>query len=321
MRKVAILSVIVAALLFSCGNNSVSGNGGEDNDGMGGGGNSTYTLTTIVTGGGTVTRNPDKQSYTSGEKVSVTATPATGYLFGGWSGASTSASATITVVMDGNKAVTANFTAKPTYTLTLNSNPAVGGTVSANPNKTSYTEGDTVTVTATPAIGYVLSGWSGTSSGKNPTTVTMTGNKNVTAFFEQKADAIIITLKYWETKETDFLGDRDLDPRIYFNVIARQGGRNVSNNSTGDLLNKDNVGQSWSGSSRSSRIAFDSSADTLRVEAVVMEKDPLASDDISPGYHYLFYIPAISVGTSGSATLEYGTGKSKVRFDYEFVAR
>jgi hypothetical protein len=136
---------------------------------------------------------------------------------------------------------------------------------------------------------------------------------------DKPANAVIITLKYWETKETDgLLGtDKALDPKISFNVIARQGSKTVSNNSTGALLDRDNVGQTWSGSSKSSPIPFITSADELRIVATVIEKDPLADDDISPGY-YATFSPPFYTG-SGKKTLDYGGGKSKVIFDYEFV--
>jgi hypothetical protein len=146
------------------------------------------------------------------------------------------------------------------------------------------------------------------------------GSGNNNGGTQQTANAVIITLTYWETKETDgLLGtDKALDPKISFNVIALQGGRGVSANSTSALLDADNVGQTWSGSKKSSPIPFASSADELQIHATVIEKDPLANDDISPGYYTRFY-PPFSVGRSGSHTLDYGNGKSKVSFNYEFV--
>jgi len=84
------------------------------------------------------------------------------------------------------------------------------------------------------------------------------------------------------------------------------------------LLDKNNVGQSWSGSNKSSEIPFISSADELRIYATVLEKDPLSDDDISPGY-YKGFAPPFYAGKSGSQTLDYGNGKSKVSFKYEFV--
>jgi hypothetical protein len=209
-----------------------------------------------------------------------------------------------------------------TYTLDVDASPYGAGTVTRNPAQAAYDRGARVTVTATPASGYAFSNWRGASnSTSNPVTITINDNETLTAVFTQTANAVIITLRYWETKETDglFGTDKDLDPKISFNVIARQGGKTVSNNSTGALLNRDNVGQTWSGSARSSAIPFISSADELRIEAVVIEKDPLADDDISPGYYSVFKPPFVSA--SGTATLDYGSGKSKVRYDYEFVWR
>jgi len=59
--------------------------------------------------GGSVLRNPTLDSLTTGEIVTVTAKANGGYVFTGWSGASTSTNTSITFAMDGNKALTANF--------------------------------------------------------------------------------------------------------------------------------------------------------------------------------------------------------------------
>ncbi|MEI6946993.1 CBM35 domain-containing protein [Paraflavisolibacter sp. H34] len=73
----------------------------------------TYTLTvnTTPTGGGNVSRNPDKSSYSEGEVVTLTATPAAGYTFGSWGGAASGTSATTTVTLNANTTVSAAFTA------------------------------------------------------------------------------------------------------------------------------------------------------------------------------------------------------------------
>jgi len=72
----------------------------------------TYTLTTRVSpfNGGSVSRSPDQTSYTSGASVTVTATAASGYTFTGWSGESTAKSSSVTITMNGDKTLTANFT-------------------------------------------------------------------------------------------------------------------------------------------------------------------------------------------------------------------
>jgi len=134
----------------------------------------------------------------------------------------------------------------------------------------------------------------------------------------QTANAVIITLTYWESKETDGLGSKALDPRIYFKVIAKNGNTTVSSNNTSDLLYADDIGQTWSGSKKSSAIPFITSATELQIHAVVIERDALENDDISPG-SYMYFKPPFYI-ESDSYTLDYGTtGKSKVRFNYEFV--
>jgi len=60
--------------------------------------------------GGNITRSPNAAIYSAGTEVTVTAAPEYGYRFDGWSGASTSASAVITITMDGGKTLVAMFT-------------------------------------------------------------------------------------------------------------------------------------------------------------------------------------------------------------------
>ncbi|MDO7852484.1 InlB B-repeat-containing protein [Hymenobacter convexus] len=142
-----------------------------------------FTLTTSIVGNGSISKNPNQTSYASGTSVTLTATPAAGYTFSGWSGDATGTTNPLTISMTANKAITATFTAAPTlYTLSVST---VGsGSVTKNPNQTSYASGTTVTLTATPASGYAFSGWSGGATGStNPLTVTMTANKTITATF------------------------------------------------------------------------------------------------------------------------------------------
>jgi uncharacterized repeat protein (TIGR02543 family) len=76
-----------------------------------------YTLTVTKYGSGAVTSNPAgidcgsdcREPYPSGTPVSLSATPATGYYFSGWSGACAGTGA-CTVTMTAAKSVTATFT-------------------------------------------------------------------------------------------------------------------------------------------------------------------------------------------------------------------
>ena len=70
-----------------------------------------YTLTAAAspTAGGSVTLNPTGGSYASGTSVTLTAVPNSGYLFSSWSGGLTGSTNPATIIMDGNKTITANF--------------------------------------------------------------------------------------------------------------------------------------------------------------------------------------------------------------------
>ena len=70
-----------------------------------------YTLTVNTTGSGTVTRSPNAASYASGSTVSLTAAPAAGFTFTGWSGSATGSTNPLSVLMNANKTITATFTA------------------------------------------------------------------------------------------------------------------------------------------------------------------------------------------------------------------
>lgn len=139
----------------------------------------TYTLN-VTAVNGTVLNNPNQASFNSGATVQLTATPAPGYTFTSWSGDATGSANPLTVTMNADKNITANFTLN-TYTLNVT---AVNGTVVKNPNLTAYNSGATVQLTATPSPGYTFTSWSGDAAGSvNPLTVTMNANKNVTANF------------------------------------------------------------------------------------------------------------------------------------------
>jgi uncharacterized repeat protein (TIGR02543 family) len=142
----------------------------------------TFTLNTTAVNG-TVAKLPNTASYNSGATVVLTPTPATGFVFSSWSGDATGTASPLTVTMNANKNITANFTAIVAGTFTLNVT-AVNGTVVKNPSLLSYTNGASVQLTATPNSGYVFSSWSGDATGSvSPATVIMNANKNVTANF------------------------------------------------------------------------------------------------------------------------------------------
>jgi uncharacterized repeat protein (TIGR02543 family) len=143
----------------------------------------TFTLNVTSTLGGTAVKNPNLTGYVSGAIVQVTATPSSGYTFAGWSGDATGTVNPLSVTMNSDKNIVANFTLIPVTTYTLNVT-ANNGVVVKNPNQANYNQGSTVQLTATANNGYTFSGWSGDAAGSiNPLTVTMNSNKNITAIF------------------------------------------------------------------------------------------------------------------------------------------
>jgi len=70
----------------------------------------TYTLN-VTAVNGAVVANPQQATYNSGSSVILTATPNTGYTFTSWSGDATGNVNPLTVTMNSNKNITANFTA------------------------------------------------------------------------------------------------------------------------------------------------------------------------------------------------------------------
>ncbi len=68
-----------------------------------------YALTIATSGSGTTSPAAGTYTYASGTSVAVTATPASGYTFTGWSGAATGTANPVTIAMDGDKTLTANF--------------------------------------------------------------------------------------------------------------------------------------------------------------------------------------------------------------------
>ena len=148
-----------------------------------------YSLTIEATNG-TVTKNPNQLTYLSGSTVQLTPTANTGYTFTSWSGGATGNANPLTVTMDANKTITANFTVIA-HSLTVT---AVNGLVVKNPDQVTYNYGSTVQLTATANTGYTFTSWSGdTTAVTNPLTVTMKANKNITANFTINAYTLNVT--------------------------------------------------------------------------------------------------------------------------------
>lgn len=69
-----------------------------------------FALNVTVSGGGEVLSNPGQDYFDSGDQVTLTAVPATGWAFVGWGGDLTGTEATVNLTMTSSKNVTAFFT-------------------------------------------------------------------------------------------------------------------------------------------------------------------------------------------------------------------
>ncbi|SDM12372.1 Listeria/Bacterioides repeat-containing protein [Daejeonella rubra] len=67
-------------------------------------------ILTVNAVNGSVTKTPNQATYTNGSTVVLTATAAAGYTFSSWSGDATGSVSPLTVTMNSNKNITANFT-------------------------------------------------------------------------------------------------------------------------------------------------------------------------------------------------------------------
>ena len=137
-----------------------------------------FSLTVSSSGAGTVSSTPAgincgttcSASFAAGSSVTLTATPAAGDSFSGWSGACSGAGK-CTVVLNADTAVGAAFSAPGTVTVS-----AVGpgtGTVTSTPAgincgqscSGTFPSGTSVTLTATAAANSSFAGWSGACTG------------------------------------------------------------------------------------------------------------------------------------------------------------
>ena len=140
------------------------------------------TLTKLSDNGSLITNpNPVNGSYEDGTVVTINANAFQGFEFNSWSGDITSTNASESIVMNSNKSITANYTAKPVLNIT-----STNGSFTASPFSAdgTYKKGTVVTITATPNTNYIFSNWDGDANGNtNPLIVTMEADKNITANF------------------------------------------------------------------------------------------------------------------------------------------
>jgi Divergent InlB B-repeat domain/Fibronectin type III domain len=158
----------------------------------------TLSVTKTGNGSGTVTSSPAgvncgatcSATFTSGTALTLTAAPAVGSMFSGWSGGGCSGTGSCTVTVNAATSVTATF-ALQGFALTVTKSGTGSGTVTSTPAgincgatcSASFTNGTTVNLTAAPAAGATFTGWNGSCTGTGACSVTMSTARAVTATF------------------------------------------------------------------------------------------------------------------------------------------
>ena len=210
-RKVSVLLTLLLPI-YGCGREQpqevdLTSTVASFSSGPGSGGNPTLQVRKSGTGAGTVTSSPSgincgascSSSFSRGTTVTLSATPASGSVFAGWSGSGCSGTGSCSVRLDASTTVTATFNAigggTGPFTLTVNKvqNGAGTGTVTSTPSgincgtvcAASFPAGTTVTLTASVSSGQ-FSGWSGgpCSGSTDPScTLVLNANTSTTATF------------------------------------------------------------------------------------------------------------------------------------------
>jgi Right handed beta helix region/Divergent InlB B-repeat domain len=170
----------------------------------------TVSLTVTRTGNGAVGSSPAgiscgstcSATFTSGTSVTLTATPAAGAVFTGWSGGGCSSTGACVLTLTAATTVSAAFAPAP-VTLTVVRAGLGNGSVTSAPAgiacgtrcSASFPSGSTIALTATPTAGAVFAGWSGGGcSGTGICTVTPTSATTVTATFASATVGLTVTV-------------------------------------------------------------------------------------------------------------------------------
>ncbi|MGB1250742.1 MAG: InlB B-repeat-containing protein [Candidatus Promineifilaceae bacterium] len=179
--------------------------------------------------------------YQKNTSVRLTATPNSGYTFGGWTGAHSDFGLSTIVAMSSDKQMTANFNvAVVCYSVSSSVSPSGSGSVNlATPQNCSgnkFKSGTTVTAQTTPNTGYTFSHWSGSLNGQTtPASLLVNGNKSITANFLGTPAQLSATdgIHTSQVRLTWNMAAGATQYRVYRNTTNSTGGRTLLNTVSG----------------------------------------------------------------------------------------
>ncbi len=220
-----------------------------------------YTQVLPSAEAGSISRDPDMETYKEGTQVTLTATKNFGYRFKEWQDATGDVVATeaqTTVTMDGEKTMKAVFEAVPVYTVsTLTTNDAerdgLGGiTLTPNDHAGKYEAGTVITATANESKIIKFLSWTDENENANAgkeRTVTINSDMTLTANYEVQ-DFIAVfdaskTAAYATQGSYPFAADLtwDANRNAKVSVVKQSDGSLVTGtNSTPVVRNRANSG-------------------------------------------------------------------------------
>jgi uncharacterized repeat protein (TIGR02543 family) len=123
-----------------------------------------WTLSTTSTGDGSITPEANPMIFSDGSEVLLTALPNKCASLVNWTGDASGNEPQITILMDGHKAIQANFTPRPNLRVIVD---GVGSVIGSD-DPGLFIIGETLSLEAIPAEGWVFAGWSGDAAGNVP---------------------------------------------------------------------------------------------------------------------------------------------------------
>ena len=163
---------------------------------------------------------PYSEPFAEGAVVTLSASPAAGSRFDAWSGDVVTSTASVTLTMDGDKAVTLTFVRQ--HTLTMAVNDPSGGSTSPTVGPWVYDIGSVVAVSASANAWWRFDYWDGDVAAtlSADTTVTMDADKTVTAYFLQQMALTLTTSPPAEATLNPAAGVHLYDPGTVVTISA-----------------------------------------------------------------------------------------------------
>lgn len=161
-----------------------------------------FRLSASSVGNGVVAQDVGQRIFASGSRVSLTATSGKGARFTGWVGDAIGTESQVTILMNQDRNVQANFVSQVNLQLFTRG----AGTITGAADEGLYLAGETASLQAVPSAGWVFTGWTGAATGSSTgASVLMDQPRYVTASFA-------LPMQAW--KETYFTPGELLDPSI-----------------------------------------------------------------------------------------------------------